>query len=343
MKTNIKILFVLVGLIFLTACGLLGQDESSPIDISGKIVFSAEDSHGIPQIYTMKANGTDLKRLTHFTEKSHRSGIQPAWSPNGSRIAFASYSGLTLGTYLMVMNADGSNMHLLKSSKGGGPVAGLIGSDPSWSPDGSKIAYQVCLSCEAGGNPEIFYVTIKGNTPESHQVHRVTENPASDMHPTWSPHGKKIVFSSNRAYINADTLRFREDLYEIDEDGNNIERLIDSESIGINISTTFSYNLINSDQFIYSIYNINTGLEKLMSLNFKTGNRTLLNKYNKSILWVFWDSGNRQLITINKKDRELPVIISILDLHGNILKRIELKNPILRSALGFDFSAMKNN
>jgi dipeptidyl aminopeptidase/acylaminoacyl peptidase len=74
---------------------------------------------------------------------SHRSGplvtgLQPAWSPDGSRIAYvASVNGIS---QLFVMNADGSGAtqltHTPDPDDGGG--SGV----PKWSPDGTKLAFE---------------------------------------------------------------------------------------------------------------------------------------------------------------------------------------------------------
>jgi WD40-like Beta Propeller Repeat len=77
------------------------------------------------EIYTVPATGGDVTRLTH----NDVSNIEPAWSPDGSRIAYWN------GGDLFVMRAGGGNQHLVVSE--GGSWA------PAWSPDGTQIAYLV--------------------------------------------------------------------------------------------------------------------------------------------------------------------------------------------------------
>ncbi len=62
-------------------------------------------------------------------------------------------------------------------------------SDPSWSPDGKKIAF----NSYRDGNGEVYIMNVDG----SGQIN-LTDNPADDKNPSWSPDGRKITFQSNR-------------------------------------------------------------------------------------------------------------------------------------------------
>ena len=86
-------------------------------------------------------------------------------------------------TNIFVMNADGSNLTILTCNVVTGD------SDPSWSPDGSKIAF----TSFRDGNAEIHVMNADGSDPIN-----LTNNPAWDYAPAWSPDGTRIAFASFR-------------------------------------------------------------------------------------------------------------------------------------------------
>ncbi len=87
--------------------------------LNGRIVLQSASGG---EIITVNADGTGLRAVG--------SGIDPAWSPDGARIAFTRWSGQQ-GVY--VMNADGGNVRLVRE------IAGA--KSPTWSADGGKIAF----------------------------------------------------------------------------------------------------------------------------------------------------------------------------------------------------------
>ncbi len=91
-------------------------------------------------------------------------------------------------------------------------AAGSNDSFPSWSPDGSKIAF----SSDRDGDVEIYTVAAGGSDPA-----RLTHTPGRDAHPSWSPDGSKIVFQSPRDGSGPRDV----DLYLTAAGGSNVERL----------------------------------------------------------------------------------------------------------------------
>ena len=112
--------------------------------------------------------------------KSREPIISPAWSPDGSRLAYVSFENkkpvvyvhsLSSGQRIVVANFKGSN------------------SAPAWSPDGRKLA--VVLSKEGGS--QIFMVNADGSG-----VQRLTTSSGINTEPYFAPDGQSIYFTSDR-------------------------------------------------------------------------------------------------------------------------------------------------
>lgn len=112
-------------------------------------------------------------------------GINPSYDPTGQKIVYVSYRGLTIEQ----INADGTAHKVLRTWSLG------IG-DPTFSPDGKKIAFyeHVGLRSITGPNMEIFVMTLADG-----KATQITNSPAYDAQPSWSPDGSKIAFLSNRS------------------------------------------------------------------------------------------------------------------------------------------------
>ena len=130
------------------------------------------------EIYVMDADGSNAVNLTNNAARDD----QPAWSPDGSKIAFG--SDRNGNREIHVMNADGSDHFNLTTT----PTISEF--RPAWSPDGSKIAFG---ARSFGTNSEIYVMDADG----SNRV-RLTNNPADDSGPAWSPDGSRIAFTSLR-------------------------------------------------------------------------------------------------------------------------------------------------
>ena len=158
---------------FVVVCLTLvgGQLGAATTHVNAKIAFDT-NRDGNEEIYVMNPDGTGQTRLTN----NAASDFGPAWSPDGSKIAF------NRGFDIFVMDADGSSQTRLTS-------AAAMNIAPSWSPDGTKIAFH----SSRDGNFEIYVMDADGSNPT-----RLTSNAAGDFAPAWSPDGQRIVFRSNR-------------------------------------------------------------------------------------------------------------------------------------------------
>jgi len=150
----------------------------------GKIAF-ASDRDGNFEIYVMNPDGSGQIRLTNDPAED----VQPAWSPDGTRIAFVSNRAGT--NDIFIMDADGTN------------VARLINNpanerSPVWHPSGLNIAFV----SDQNGNDEIYTSIIPSSTSNFDLPlspgRTLSDHPADDIDPAYSPDGSKIAFASNR-------------------------------------------------------------------------------------------------------------------------------------------------
>lgn len=126
------------------------------------------------EIFVVNADGTGLTRLTNNTVMDE----MPAWSPDGTKIAFAS------DYQIYVMNADGTELTRLTHDN-------AFDAEPSWSPDGAKLAF----SSDSGraGTSAVYSMNADGTG-----ITQLTSDPGDDIQPAWSPDGMKIAFAAKR-------------------------------------------------------------------------------------------------------------------------------------------------
>jgi dipeptidyl aminopeptidase/acylaminoacyl peptidase len=139
---------------------------------------------GKDHLFLVDPNGSDLFRLTHCGGFCLGPGeFSPAWSPDGTHIAFASSASGSPDIYSIT--TDGTNdVERLTFT---------MGSDgneesPSWSPDGAQIAYEKTNAGGTAGDVWVMNADGSGQTD-------LTEQFGSDDHtPAWSPDGAHIAY-----------------------------------------------------------------------------------------------------------------------------------------------------
>ena len=129
-------------------------------------------------IFEMNADGSAQQRLTPREVGDVTSTgrlffqVNPAWSPDATRIAFASQRSGSFDVY--VMNADGTGTRRLTSGKGND-------SHPTWSPDGRRLVFD--------RDGDIFAMNADGT-----DVTRISDVTAAEGEPSWSPDGEWIAY-----------------------------------------------------------------------------------------------------------------------------------------------------
>jgi len=148
-------------------------------------------------LYTMSKNGAGLRRLTYCQRPGCFQDYEPAWSPDGSQIAFVRNQDI------YVMKANGSDVRRLTRA-----ATPLGDGQPAWSPDGHRLAFIVARA--QPHRPAIYVMNVDGT-----HVTRLTDclPGCFDGQPAWSPDGAKIAFSHN------------EDIYTMSPMGRDATRL----------------------------------------------------------------------------------------------------------------------
>lgn len=213
-------------------------------------------------LYIITAGNSQIIRLTNESMWD----MEPAWSPDGKRIAFISDRDNENNIY--VMNADGSNVKNL--TKQILSTEGYSSHAPTWSPDGKHIAFIAkflysqgiyiinpdgtnmikltdlpdfnCLTEHISWSPDGKHIVFVSNVDglgiyvmdaNGSNVTRLTDNTTCEASPSWSPDGKLIVFTSNRE--NPDKLGSYLEIYVMNADGSHITRLTDVSAIYRNL------------------------------------------------------------------------------------------------------------
>ncbi|MFZ9521165.1 MAG: hypothetical protein ACO3A4_11880 [Silvanigrellaceae bacterium] len=169
-----------------------------------KIAFSGSHS-GLTSIFTV--NSMDGSERKSFISGSGLE-VEPAYSPDGAKIAFVSGRFGNPHLFIRDLRADSDTRITF---------AGWYNSSPSWRRDGRKLAF-------AGYDRDIDRYDIFIVNPDGRQMERLTLDQGDNEKPTWSPDGRFIVFQSNRlpkGRGKANTYK----LYVMSRDGSNVRQL----------------------------------------------------------------------------------------------------------------------
>ncbi len=135
----------------------------------GAVAFVADSSSG----------GVMIRQATGEGEQNLFAGRDPAWSSDGSRLAYtASVSGVS--QVFVAVVGEGNPVQVTAEQ--------VYAGQPAWSPDGLHLAYVA----EREKNMDIWVVSPGGDGPPI----RLTDDPAVDWAPAWSPDGSHLAFVS---------------------------------------------------------------------------------------------------------------------------------------------------
>jgi dipeptidyl aminopeptidase/acylaminoacyl peptidase len=165
-----------------------------------KIAFVSNRDNPDYEIYAMNRDGTDQTRLTaaNYPSSSEVSSVSPAWSPDGTTIAYVQRQriGVAGPAEIWAMDADGSNKRSLDPHPYANP--GTVepselfqDSEPNWSPDGSKIVF--ASNRDHSSTPGLYTMNGTGGGVK-HVYSGTAETGHAAFFPVWSPEGNRIAF-----------------------------------------------------------------------------------------------------------------------------------------------------
>ena len=148
----------------------------------------------------------------------------PAWSPDGTRIAFQHIdhrfgpSDDISPRDIYVMNSDGTGERCLTCE-----AVEIHCEHPSWSPDSQRLL----ASCQAGDDYDLYVVDVTTGT-----LSRLTNYTGDERYPAWSPDGTQIMFLSKMDIETGRKRAWGYDVYTTIRDGANLDRLAEGAWYG---------------------------------------------------------------------------------------------------------------
>ncbi len=202
-----------------------GYDELPIWSPDGNQILFSSTRDGNYEIYIMDTDGENQRNLSnHAGYDSH-----PNFSPDGKTIIFNSTRDMPNHDEIMSFTRE-SNVELYEMDLDGTNVNRVTNyfswdTYPDISPNGNKIVFRrrtvdTVMGKEIG-NSEVFIANRNGD-----EAYNLSNHPAYDGWPAWSPDGKKIAFASDRER------KENWQIYIIDVDGNNLTRITDFDSQG---------------------------------------------------------------------------------------------------------------
>ncbi|HMG72798.1 MAG TPA: PKD domain-containing protein, partial [Pyrinomonadaceae bacterium] len=212
-----------------------------------KIAFQSARNSVNYQIYVMNADGSGQMEITGNTtddtgNNNMGSNGQPAWCPDGTKIAFTSDRDDPGTPSVYVMNVSGLNQTRLTFDYG------TRDEQPAWSPNGAKLAFvstrdstvetwqetdddgNVITKSKLRVNKEVYVMNANGSN-----LVRLTNTLANDDSPSWSGDGTKIVFRSDRERDCCDPTA---QVWTMNQDGSNQTNLSSSSNGDYSSSST---------------------------------------------------------------------------------------------------------
>lgn len=173
-------------------------------------IYYVSSRSGHKEIWAMDYDGANQHPITTLGSIS----LSPHVSPDGSRLAFSSFTGS--GWEIRMFSFDLNRLVSFPRFAG-------TNLSPAWSPEGGKLAF----SSSRSGDPEIYVIDQSGGN-----LHRITTSKGPDVSPVWNRKtGSQIAWVSGRTGL--------PQIYIMGSDGTNVQQITDT---GYAVSPSWSPN-----------------------------------------------------------------------------------------------------
>ncbi len=239
----------------------------------------AIELRSVKEVYMADYDGANQRRVTI----DKKLNIMPAWSPDARAISFTSYrrgypdifiSNIYQGTLEWPAKGHGHNF-----------LAG-------WSSDG-----RMALMSNRDGNPEIYVMNRDGS-----EVRRLTNNPANDTTPTWSPTGTQIAFTSDRSGT--------PQIYIVGVDGTGLRR-VTSESYADRATWSpapfneIAFSSRSGRGFDIKIFDLASGHTKALTFGEGTNESPAFAPNGRHLAFSSTRKGKSQIFTMTRDGRDI--------------------------------------
>ena len=167
-------------LLGLAGCGLEPEPLLPPLPPGQPLAYVSSGLANADDIFVLSANAESDVNVTRFASYDS----WPAWSPDGTHMAFESNRDDPLFTEIYVVEVDSGFVRRLTGD------TGFADAQPAWSPLGNRIAF---VSDRDSAGFDIYLMN-----PDGGSVKRLTADSSNSVQPAWSPDGTKLAFATDR-------------------------------------------------------------------------------------------------------------------------------------------------